>query len=320
MALLEGPPGTGKTLSISAFTRALHEDVSAITGIPLEELPPLVMRIKVGAVLSEWLGRSDKNLDRVFDEAEQLASEELVGPDGRVWPRPVLILFEEVESLARTRGSDHEAVYDRIQTTLLQRLDPGAGTLADRLLIVIGTTNVGNLVDRAFVRRIGGVVERFGHLDRRGCEAVLDKQLGRRPVAARNGDGQRAARARLVADLTAWLFGPNAEERAQVELSIAGRAQAQLVHRRDFLTGGLLDRAVQDAAREAIQLELQGVGSGLSRGMLALAIDRQVRAIVERLDEKSVRQYLPLEDGVLVTAVRRVPQPAQLAIELDRSA
>jgi len=69
-----------------------------------------------------WFGESDKNLDRFFDEIEQLADEPFTASDGTQHKLPVIAVLEEVDGVARARG--HEALYDRIMVTALQRLDP----------------------------------------------------------------------------------------------------------------------------------------------------------------------------------------------------
>jgi ATP-dependent 26S proteasome regulatory subunit len=189
MKLLTGVSGSGKTLCIQGYWRRMYEVMSAKTGVPIEHLPPRVLRLRMSEVLSKWLGESDKQLDRFFDEVEQLAEEKFVGPDGTEYTLPVLAIGEEVDSLARSRGSDTEAVYDRIQTTALQRLDTTCQKLRDRLIIFLFTTNVPHLVDPAFLRRAGGTIERFGRLTQRSFIAVLTKHLRGLPIWSPNVNG-----------------------------------------------------------------------------------------------------------------------------------
>jgi len=58
MKLLTGMPGTGKSYSILGLIREIYEVVSSLTGVPLQDLPPRVMRLKASSVLSKWLGES----------------------------------------------------------------------------------------------------------------------------------------------------------------------------------------------------------------------------------------------------------------------
>jgi SpoVK/Ycf46/Vps4 family AAA+-type ATPase len=287
--------------------------------VPVEDLPPRVVRLRTSEVLSKWLGESDKQIDRFFDEVDQLCDELYTGADGQDHELPVLAICEECDGLARTRGED--AIYDRIQTTLLQRLDVTCQKLKNKLVIFLFTTNVAHVVDPAFLRRAGGTTERFGRLNRRAFRAVLQKHLHNLPFASSNGHTQQQREQEVLSDLTGWLFSANGQERGLVELSVAGSTQPMVKHRRDFLTGALVDRAVQEAAAEACRAEQMGCDRpGLTPAALKTALDRQVRSIVEQLHPHNVANHLDLPDGVRVVGVRRLDQPPVLPAELERTA
>jgi hypothetical protein len=313
LLLATGVPGSGKTLSIHALWRRMYEIMSELTDTPIEELPDRVLKLRASEVLSKWLGSSDRNLARFFDEVAKVAGETFVTKQGREWELPCLVVCEEIDALARQRGQD--SLHDRIQASLLEGLDPAQPTFRERLVIVVCTTNVPSLLDVAFVRRAGGRVASFGRMDRFGFRAVLDKQLHRRPFA-----GGEHARRRAVLDLTTWLFAPNAQGGGLVELNFVGQANAVTKHRRDFLTAGLIDRAVQQASAEACEAEWQrGDASGLTSSLLQRAIDAQVRHVVDQLTPGNADQYLTLPDAVRVGSVRRIAQPPLLPIELERA-
>jgi len=318
MKLLVGVSGSGKTLCVQGLWRRVYEVMSEITGAEIDELPPRVVRLRMSEVLSKWLGESDKSIDRFFDEIDQLTEEVFVAHDGSEHVLPLLAVCEECDGLARARGDD--AIYDRIQTTLLQRLDVTCQKLKDRLVIFLFTSNVPHLVDPAFLRRAGGTTERFGRLGRRSFVAVLRKHLRGLPFAAEKGVEPAEAERRAASDLTAWLFSPNGQDRGQVELTYVGASAPVVKYRRDFLTGALVDRAVQQAASEACRAERAGAARpGLSSALLVSAFDRQVRAVVDQLHRDNVGQYLDLPDGARVGAVRRIEQPALLPVELERA-
>jgi ATP-dependent 26S proteasome regulatory subunit len=317
MKLLCGVSGTGKSLSIAAIHRRLYEIMSEVTGVPLEQLPPRVFRLRQGQVLSMWLGESEKNWERAINEAEQLADEVFTTPDGRQLKLPVLLVLEEVDGLGRARGQ--EAIQDRILSTILQRLDPHQLELSDRLVIVLATTNVPQLVDPALIRRLGGSIENFGRLKRRSFMAVLDKLTDGLPAASNNGCTQREIWERHIQNLAAWFFSPNGSEPGLLELTYAGASTPVIKHRRDFLTGALVEGAVQQAAREASQAELNSASkAGITFEQLARAFDEQLRGIVDLLKEHNAGSYTDLPDGVRVATVRRIPQPGHLAIEFHR--
>jgi hypothetical protein len=122
-----------------------------------------------------------------------------------------------------------------------------------------------------------------------------------------------------VADLTAWLFAPNGHDAGQVEITFVGQPNPVVKHRRDFLTGGLVDRAVQEATRGACDQEWRGAEDpGLSTERLMGAIDAQVRHIVDQLTPGNCEQYLTLPDAMHVGTVRRIPESPVLPIDLER--
>ena len=306
MQLLTGVPGAGKTLAIQAMWRRMYDVMAEVTGADLAALPARVLRFRASTVLSRWLGESDKHIDRFFDELDALASERWTDAAGVEHELPVLAVFEEIDGIARVRGED--PVHDRIQTTLLQRLDVTAHPLGERLVLFLFTTNCPELVDPAFQRRAGARVCRFGRLDRAGFEAVLDKLLGSKPLAL--------PRAETIARLSGWLFAP--ADRPVVEVELIGRQGVQHHHRRDFLTGGLIDRTVQEAADEACRGEAAGEAPGIAPAHLAAALERQVAALVDQLRPENARSHLDLPDGVRVGAVRRLPRPSVLPAVLER--
>lgn len=318
MKLLCGVSGSGKTLAVLAIWRQMYEEMSRMTGLPVDQLPPRVFRLNLSRVLSMWLGESDKNLDRFFSEVEQLAGKPFIAPDGQEYKLPVLVILEEIDGLARTRGQ--EPIFDRILTTALQRLDSTRAELKDKLIIFLGTTNDAQHVDRAFLRRIGGTIEHFGRLNKKSFVAILQKHLQRLPLAANNGYAPVEIQRRFVSDLTAWLYSPNGSDRGLVELTYAGSATPEVRYRRDFLTGALIDRAVQQAATVASHAEAQGAARpGISFDLLVQAFDQQVRGVADQLTEHNVTHYLDVPDGARVANLRRISQPSLLPHELQRT-
>ena len=320
MKLLTGVPGSGKTLSLYGLIRMVAETVADIVGIPVEDLPARVLRMSMDKVLSMWLGQSDKQLARFFDEALALHDEVFEGPDGRRWHLPVIAIGEEIEALSRSRGGDHDGVYDRIQTVALQRLDTTRPDYNDRIIVFIFTTNAPQLVDPAFMRRAGGTIEQFGRLTTQTAfEDVLDKHLRDLPLAGSNGCRPAVLQRQVVEDVSAWLFSPNSEDGEQLEISLANAEQLRK-SRRDFLTGALIDRAVQQAAGEACRMEEMGCENpGLALEMLVRAFDDQIRGIVDQANEYNVHQYVDLPDAARVSRVRRVRRRQTLPLQAMRA-
>lgn len=315
MNLFTGRPGTGKSLTIEAIWRQMYEIMSEVTGVPLESLPHRVFRLRPSKVLSQWLGQSDKNIDRFFDEIEQLASTPWTAPNGTEHELPVIVILEEVDGLARSRGE--ESVYDRILTGILQRLDPNRSELKDKLVVFIGTTNEPSHVDGAFLRRIGGRMVTFGRLGRRGFSSVLSKHLARLPVSH---DGSENAHESIVADVTSWLFCRNGSDPGIIELTYAGSTSPETRYRRDFLTGALIDRAVIEAAEKAAHEASTGRGvPALRIEHIVEALDRQIRSTADQLSEHNVHKFLDVPDAVRIATVRRLPQPGLFPLQLQQT-
>lgn len=308
--LLTGVPGTGKSLAIQAVWHDMYRHMEQLTGVPMSELPPRVLKFRAASLLDKWLGNSDKNVDRFFNDVEELAGQKFIAPDGTEWELPLLVIGEEVDGLARVRGAG-DPIYDRIQTTALERLDMNCTKLKEKLVIFLFTTNVPHLLDPAFLRRAGGTIEHFGRLGRRGFAAVLEKHIGGLPLAGEHEGNETQACRRLVRQMTDWLFAPSGQDAGQVELTYVGSATPVTKFRRDFLTGALVDRAVQQTASEVCRREWLGTGEpGLNAELLMKSFHAQIKTIVDQLTQHNVESYLSLPDGVRVGQVRRVEQPA----------
>ncbi|MHC4514570.1 MAG: AAA family ATPase [Planctomycetota bacterium] len=313
---LTGVSGSGKTLNILGFIRKLYEAMSAEAGVPVDELPPRVLRLRGSEILSKWYGEAERNVDRFFDEVDALCEEPITTARGAKLEAPVLVIAEEIDGLTRERGSSHDSVDDRVQATILQRLDTTTRRLRDSLVIVLCTSNVPTLLDPAFVRRAGGKIERFGRLGRRAFTEILAKQVRGIPFASEAGPDGRTA----IADITAWLFGPNADT-GVVEIIYAGSTRPVTKKRHHFLTGALVERAVQQAAEEACQQHEDGCEDpGLTTALLADALAAQVQHIVEHLTEHNAHHYLDVPRGSRVATVRPTATSSPIPAALERSA
>lgn len=316
--LLHGVSGSGKTLSIFAFWRRMYEVMSEVTGVPVAELPPRVLRLRTSEIYTKWFGDSEKRLARFFDEVEEIADQRIVGCDGTEYRAPVLAICEEFEALARARGTG-EPIGERVQAAALERLDVNNPRLRNRLVIYLATTNFPELVDPAFARRVGGTAESFGRLGRRGFLSVLEKHLRGLKYRAGLGEQEQAER-RVLHQVTDWLFSQNGHDAGQVEITYVGSTNPDIRYRRDLLTGALVDRAVQDAARQACRAELHGCDDpGVTAEIVVESIHRQIRSVVDQLNAQNVQHHLTIPDGARVGTVRRLDQPSVLPFELERS-
>jgi len=150
--LLYGPPGTGKTL----LARAVANEANAN-----------FISIKGPALLSKWVGESEKAVREVFRKARQAA--------------PCIVFFDEIDSLVAARGTGGGAAAERVLSQLLTEMD---GIEELRRVVVLGATNRLDMIDPALLRPgrfdLQLRLELPGRASRREILAV---HIGKRPVA-----------------------------------------------------------------------------------------------------------------------------------------
>jgi ATP-dependent 26S proteasome regulatory subunit len=294
--LLTGPSGCGKTLTIRAFLTEFDRLLRERTG--RDDLGSRIVRVKIAELLSEWLGRSDKNIEELFDDIHAIAGEVIETASGEKLRLPVVVILEEIEGFARQRGK-HESMYDRILTTLLQRLDDPTKDLASLPLILLSTTNRPDLIDAAMQRRLG-LHARFTRLDREAFAAVLTTKLRPRYPYA---DGLQ--RKQVVDRVVRWLYGPGGESDGVVTITLDdGRDLVK--RRRDFLTGSVVEQAVASAIDRLVALAEDATEEvGLSPEALIDAHKHVIDGLAGQLTPDNAGDYLDLPDNHRVTAVRR---------------
>jgi proteasome-associated ATPase len=136
--LLYGPPGCGKTLIAKAVANSLAKKVAEVSGD--EHARSYFLNIKGPELLNKYVGETERQIRLVFERAREKSEEG--------WP--VIVFFDEMDSLFRTRGtgisSDMEST---IVPQLLAEID-GVETLKN--VIVIGASNREDLIDPAILR------------------------------------------------------------------------------------------------------------------------------------------------------------------------
>ena len=102
-----------------------------------------------------------------------------------------------------------------------------------------------------------------------------------------------------------------------MEITYVGATEPDVKYRRNFLTGALIARAVQEAAEEGRLGEWNGESAGVTATQLMSALARQTQSIIDQLHTHNVHQYATLPDGVRVGSVRRIPQSKAQPTELS---
>ena len=307
--LMTGPTGTGKTLTIKGFGTLYYEMLRRRTGLEFPE--SRTIRVKLSDELSMYLGQSDKNFDRLFSDIELLAAQPVETAHGEKILLPVVVIFEEVEGVARRRsdgGYDGTGgVMDRILTTLLQRLDDPLDDLAHLPLIFISTSNRPEMIDMAMFRRLGGKVAHFKRLQRRGLAAVLDKKIKPGvPLAARNGTPHEALRRRMIDQVVAEMYS-SANDAARIELTLRDGTKLTK-HGHEFLTGAVVEQALSEAIDEVMfhASDTDCEDGGLDSAGLIRALQSQIDTLVTNVTSLNASDYVDLPEHTQVANVRRL--------------
>ena len=241
--LLYGPPGCGKTLIAKAVANSLAQRVAAKTGD--DKGRSYFINIKGPELLNKYVGETERQIRLVFQRAREKSEEG--------WP--VIIFFDEMDSMFRTRGtgvsSDMEST---IVPQLLAEID-GADKLQN--VIIIGATNREDLIDPAILRpgRLD-VKIRVDRPNRNAAQQILLRYLS---DDLPFGEGSQIAD---IVDLAIdRIFAETAENRF-LEITYQNGEKEELFYK-DFLSGAMLENIVRRAKKKAIKRRISGGDGGI---------------------------------------------------------
>lgn len=262
--LLYGPPGCGKTLIAKAVANSLAKKVAERTG--REEGRSFFLNIKGPELLNKYVGETERHIRLVFQRAREKASEGM----------PVIVFFDEMDSLFRTRGSGVSSdVENTIVPQLLSEID-GVETLDN--VIVIGASNREDMIDPAILRP--GRLDVKIKIERPDAEAARDiftkylvpgLPLHRDDLAEHGGDADAACRAMIMRAVERMYA--DSEENQFLEVTYAN-GDKEILFFKDFNSGAMIENIVARAKKSAIKDFLETGEKGIRvQHVLSACID-----------------------------------------------
>ncbi len=266
--LLYGPPGCGKTLIAKAVANSLAGKVADISSD--REARSYFLNIKGPELLNKYVGETERQIRLVFQRAREKSAEG--------WP--VIVFFDEMESLFRTRGtgisSDMEST---VVPQLLAEID-GVETL--RNVIVIGASNREDLIDPAILRpgRLD-VKIKIQRPDADAACAIFSRYLtSELPIAAEmveglgGGDPDKAIQAMIEQTVTEMFLE---EERNQFLEVTYQNGDKEIMYFKDFASGAMIENVVRRAKKLAIKRLLAGGAPGIHVTDLLKSVNQEYR-------------------------------------------
>jgi proteasome-associated ATPase len=242
--LLYGPPGCGKTLIAKAVANSLAKKVAEVSGDAQGR--SYFLNIKGPELLNKYVGETERQIRLVFERAREKSEEG--------WP--VIVFFDEMDSLFRTRGtgisSDMEST---IVPQLLAEID-GVETLKN--VIVIGASNREDLIDPAILRpgRLD-VKIKIERPDEAAAAQIFSRYLtSDLPLdvgeveSLGGGDPDKAVRA-MIEDTVAEMYRDD-EANQFLEVTYQN-GDKEVMYFKDFSSGAMIENIVRRAKKLAIK-------------------------------------------------------------------
>jgi proteasome-associated ATPase len=266
--LLYGPPGCGKTLIAKAVANSLARKVADKIGEGKGR--SYFINIKGPELLNKYVGETERQIRLVFQRAREKSEEG--------WP--VIVFFDEMDSMFRTRGSGISS--DMESTIVPQLLAEIDGVEGLRNVIVIGATNREDLIDPAILRP--GRLDVKIKIERPNKDAArqifaryltpeipLDEEevgrLGR-------GDGYAAVASMIDATIEEMYRDDEANRFLEVTYQ---NGDKEILYYKDFASGAMIENIVRRAKKLAIKRHIAGAAKGVRTQDLVDSIKQEYK-------------------------------------------
>ncbi len=268
--LLYGPPGCGKTLIAKAVANSLAKKVADRTGGSGTSGKSYFLNIKGPELLNKYVGETERHIRLVFQRAREKASH----------GTPVIVFFDEMDSLFRTRGSGVSSdVENTIVPQLLSEID-GVETLEN--VLVIGASNREDMIDPAILRP--GRLDVKIKIERPDAESardifskylVAELPLHEDDLAEFGGDRDACVAGMIQA--TVERMYTESEENRFLEVTYAN-GDKEVLYFKDFNSGAMIQNIVDRAKKMAIK-------DRLDHGQHGIRVQHMLQACVDEFKE-----------------------------------
>jgi len=266
--LLYGPPGCGKTLIAKAVANSLAKKVAEQTGD--QSARSYFLNIKGPELLNKYVGETERQIRLVFQRAREKSEEGV----------PVIVFFDEMDSLFRTRGTGISS--DMESTIVPQLLAEIDGVEALRNVIVIGASNREDLIDPAILRP--GRLDVKIKIERPGVDAAAqifsryltaDLPLDEEEVQSLGGgDREKAVRA-MIERTVAEMYRDDDENRF-LEVTYQN-GDKEILYFKDFASGAMIENIVRRAKKLAIKRAIAEEGRGIRTADMLASIKQEYK-------------------------------------------
>ncbi|MBI2198519.1 MAG: proteasome ATPase [Candidatus Rokubacteria bacterium] len=251
--LLYGPPGCGKTMIAKAVANNLAERISEKRG---EKVKGYFLNIKGPELLNKYVGETERKIREIFIKAREKAAEDV----------PVVVFFDEMDALFRTRGS---GISSDVETTIVpQLLAEIDGVEHLRNVIVIGASNRQDLIDPAILRpgRLD-VKIKIERPDKSAAVDIFNRYMTTElPIheseTRQHGGDLQATVDRMIAATAEEMYSLEEDNRF-LEVTYAN-GDKEILYFKDFSSGAMIESVVRRAKKLALKRYIQTSEKGIT--------------------------------------------------------
>jgi proteasome-associated ATPase len=264
--LLYGPPGCGKTLIAKAVANSLAKRVAERTD---SKARSYFLNIKGPELLNKYVGETERQIRLIFQRAREKSEEGY----------PVIVFFDEMDSLFRTRGTGISSdIESTIVPQLLAEID---GVESLKNVIVIGASNREDLIDPAILRpgRLD-VKIKIERPDTDSAKQIFQQYLTTElPLAdselKKAGGDSEVAIKRMIDGAVDHMYATG-DENKFLEVTYQN-GDKELLYFKDFSSGAMIENIVRRAKKLSIKRTIAGDERGICAEDLIESIKQEFR-------------------------------------------